>query len=593
MTSLAFSSPESRDLDNNMESQRNPFLDHAILTSFFQSVPFDLKEFKNFRLVCKTWNQASIRQWRQKAWLAVRERSTTVDHSLFQLTLKQFLEMMEIPGDPYQLLGKNHYRRYKVKIGGRWGLGFCGKEQMQFWNNVGPMMTHLKIFQSSIKSLEDFGVILFAKTPNLNFLSLESVGLVYHYYDVELRRIRAREQGISDASDLVWSEILRPTSSSDVQKNLTHLEINLGGASYGLGINWMYLLVRFPNIKSIKLQMFSGQGVYRLFKSLSLVRANCGADVMKNLQKLDLLNSTRTAVGVFCSGTTALLPDFSFPITSLAVDIGVDMRPSRFQELLQLYSYTLRELVVYRGPAVPPFITFPFGVDLPHLNELRLIGPVCQDLKFLRDTPQLKVLVLIDGTKYLEKEVLHSYVDFSLPSVLDKITWTQGLRGGDSMIANTNFSGIELTSVVLPSMVEFVVDQELCNGDQVRELARMLPNIKRLRLGLGNDGFLTVCESWKQLEHLDIEPFDVDEEGILGVLDGQMYRQANLTDLKRLRLLRMGYHSQDRNGGHLTTNSILHGLLVAESLMEVSYAVAPKVKKKVKDMLDAKFPQRQ
>ncbi|ODM90253.1 putative F-box/LRR-repeat protein 23 [Orchesella cincta] len=160
------------------------------------------------------------------------------------------------------------------------------------------------------------------------------------------------------------------------------------------------------------------------------------------------------------------------------------------------------------------------------------------------------------------------------------------------IISSTNFASEPLKNLVLPQMEEFVVGYELCKGSDIEALGRLMPGLKRLRIGLDNEGFKAACKNWTQLRHLDLDPFDVEEEGILGIKDGKKYSQPNITDLKYLASLRIGSPSgNDSTKGWLTQDSVVDGLLVSESLRSVWTRRAPKATVKVRQMFASRFPQ--
>jgi len=98
-------------------------------------------------------------------------------------------------------------------------------------------------------------------------------------------------------------------------------------------------------------------------------------------------------------------------------------------------------------------------------------------------------------------------------------------------IANTDFD--DLIDLVLPSVKSFSIANQLCTGEQIEKLGKIMPNLTKLHVGLGNDGFQMVCKTWKKLENLVIIPFQVEEKGILGTKVGEKcYHLPNITDLQ-------------------------------------------------------------
>jgi len=82
-------------------------------------------------------------------------------------------------------------------------------------------------------------------------------------------------------------------------------------------------------------------------------------------------------------------------------------------------------------------------------------------------------------------------------------------------------------------MEEFSIVSEFCTGDKIEKLAKLMPNVTQLSVGLGNDGFEMVCKMWNKLQSLSIHPFQVDEKGLLGIGTGsECYQLPNITDLK-------------------------------------------------------------
>jgi len=76
------------------------------------------------------------------------------------------------------------------------------------------------------------------------------------------------------------------------------------------------------------------------------------------------------------------------------------------------------------------------------------------------------------------------------------------------------------------------LENQLCTGEQIEKLAKIMPNLINLHVGLGNDGFQMVCEVWKKLNELEIHPFQVDEKHLLGMKTRRShYHYPNLTDL--------------------------------------------------------------
>ncbi|CAL8133377.1 unnamed protein product [Orchesella dallaii] len=501
-----------------------------------------------------------------------------------------------MPDDPHRLLGEKKFHKYKLSSApGRTGF-FSESSMTQFWGKVGASITHLKIMDIRVQQCDLLARVLFEMTPNLVFLSLERniyEGPQYRFIEdvVHIRIMAGR------------TEIEKP-NPSEVQNNLTHFEINWGGVGR-FGINWLYFFLRFPNIKSLKMQEIAenARGQDNVWKfseeflfvtSVRVVQECGGPDCLVKLGYFDILNLKLTATEEFPRWAMRISITTPVPLTSLSLDIGWGRDSvTFFYAMLEDVRVTLKKLLAYRGPYAQDSFSNSLcaGPHMPDLVELKLIGPVFENLNFLSKLPNLKTLVIFDGQTQIKTEVLHSYVDFTLQQLSQKEIPGKAFTDKINVIANTDFTSEQLKCLEMTHMREFIVGHELCNGEQVENLAKLMPSLTKLRLGLGNSGFQVVCEKWNKLSHLDIEPFDVDEDGILGMEDDEKYRQSNLTDLKELITLRMGIHSTDAEKGRLTNASIIDGILVAESLRNVSFQRVPKASKTVREMLVSKFPQ--
>jgi len=75
-------------------------------------------------------------------------------------------------------------------------------------------------------------------------------------------------------------------------------------------------------------------------------------------------------------------------------------------------------------------------------------------------------------------------------------------------------------------------DKKLYLPEEILALGKILPNVKHLNIGLNNYGFRAVCRTWKSLESLKIMPWNIDENGCLGIQEGTLFRLPNIMDLK-------------------------------------------------------------
>ncbi|CAL8143485.1 unnamed protein product [Orchesella dallaii] len=558
----------------------NPMLLYPVLKKIFESSIFNRADLKNFRLVCKEWSNVSLDRWRKEATLNLTDHpppspdddnieSSSEGSRTKALTLSEFLDMVDTPGDRFQLLGTNNFRKFNIKF--RQDLYLSGTDKRIFWEKLGPLMTHLNISNSKISSLQDLAGILFKDIPNIQCLTYvndfpfgrDGDELPYPFGNYETRM-----QGFTST----WNELLRPMNGQILTK-LTKLDINLKLKCFPL--SWVYFFGRVPNIKELTLRSVStdfyevsdaGEStndLLSLVQSLVTVRETLGPSYFSQLKGLHLLNFVDR--GVFPPSILAPLHDLPLGITFLSFDMTLLHSVIAFREMLRLYSDTLEKLYIFQvhhcdRPRVyiPPQPTH--EVKLPNFKEYYLSDPIFHVLDYLKNLSNLRTLEL-------------DYCICLRNCISDDCS-----RG-------------DLQNLVLPQIEELLLSKELCRGVIVKKLGWMMPNLKKLRVGLGSDGFAMLCETWKDLESLEIEPNEVTESAILGSAGGRKYSVPNITDLKELTSFTMGHSEPGTTQGQLSNDSIVYGILACEKLKHVSIAAPPKASKEVKEMLTSKFPQ--
>jgi len=225
------------------------------------------------------------------------------------------------------------------------------------------------------------------------------------------------------------------------------------------------------------------------------------------------------------------------PLKSLSFDAGFNTAKENFNRILEIHRSTLEDLSISRGSYSLPFDNLPSHIVLPKLTNLTLCGPILPSFNFLSQMPSLKSLSLVYNMKpignsghsaIVPAEVLYDYMSLKMfqPGLQ--------LQRPHSLVKRTDFE--QLNGVVHENLEHFSVEDEVYSGAYIKELARLMPRLKSLRVGLKNDGYEMVCRNWGNLETLDIFPYRISEQGFLGVVDGEKYAASNITDFKRKKI---------------------------------------------------------
>ncbi|CAL8105399.1 unnamed protein product [Orchesella dallaii] len=550
MESTSASNSCATDLDSNqqLDNKQNPMLNYVILKNVFDLVPFKLEEFKNFRLVSHVWNECAVPVVRKNAWLNLNANAETHFHNdgrvLRHIPLLDSISYCLQKSQELSLFLNGTLRFKKYLISKELLMIMPERHWINFWGKFGPLMTHLDISDAFIDA-KDFREILFELTPNLKVLIFK-------------RNYLSQTAISSIASNvLVWDERYRPQESS-INKNLTHLTIMNVNIEYtGLPFSWIDIICHFPNLKYLKLSLWSipdGLLALRSFEeflqAVILVRQNCGQHHLVQLQHLDIMEIPENKLFTCLPRRILdLLRQLAFPLSSLGLDIGGEHnRVDRLalKNTLELYSTSLQNLTVYRGFCFKPFLRFHF--QLPHLTQLKLIGYIPKNLYFLKELPMLKTFVLLD--EFSSVGVLNMKTDWSATframKFKAKIRSNPFYDYNNLFPRNTIFSFPNFRGRILPNLETLVVGTQFVDGKQMKNLAKLAPNMKTLQLGMGNSGFRIVCKYWSQLEHMHVVPMDVDEDGIFGVSNGERFRLPNIRDLKSLKSISLGPYSEQR-----------------------------------------------
>ncbi|CAL8135927.1 unnamed protein product [Orchesella dallaii] len=578
-------------------SPQNPMMIDVILKHFFKVIPYNPIQFKTFRLVCRKWRDLSLPRLREDALLKLDERIER--DSSGSLVKGERLQLDSIFQWLYTLLGDNlYFRRFLMEHFSDFSWNII---RTKFWLDFGPEITHLEISHSKIK-YDHLHRILFEKTPNLKVLSLK-----------RNRFLNFPVPNVNDCNEWEWKKEFKPLASR-INNNMKELMIDIIECdTHDFPVSWMEIICHFPKIKILKLQFhkYHFYSHFHPFKSflraLIAARRHCGLDYLVDLEHLDINHVVKhydsfwgTAITAeLPSDMVALLGQLVFPLKTLAFDVRkTETDRLNFTTLLERYSQTLQHLTVfcYLPFSSCPFQeTFPFGVELSQLTELVLIGLIFKNLDFLGHVPQLKKLVIMQdagvgiGIRHMRKEWTEEDSIYKYPSISKEDMLS---LPPPAMISESNFSGPGLSGLLMTHLKTFVVGREYCSKEQVMALSKLMPNLTTLQLGMGNGGFQILSTEWKNLEHLHIDPMDVDDEGLLGMENGEKFRAPNLTDLKRLKTFSVGPTSSNRGGSRaeLTRGAIMYGVLRLQDLEDALFGIVPEAHEELQTVLAAKFP---
>ncbi|CAL8137832.1 unnamed protein product [Orchesella dallaii] len=515
---------------------KNPMLNHVIIKKIFDLIPFKLEEFKNFRLVSHEWNNCAVKFLHQNTWLKLNKRDET-HTTLMDLISHSLKKSHELNPLFNETLG---FKKYLISMQMFWSMDthLC---LLNFWKKFGSRMTHLEISDTHMFP-KDLVRIMLELTPNLQVFIYKNNG-----FFLDQTKISSNAGNV-----LVWDEGFRPQQSS-INKNLTHLTImNLDIEREGFIFNWIDIICHFPNMKNLTLGIYSKSNYLALrsleevLQAVILVRQNCGQHYLAELEHLDIMEIPESFLYQLPLNILLLLRKLAFPLSTLALDIGT--RHNRVDRLalkntLELHSASLQNLTLYQRLRIEPSSMY---FQLPHLTQLILLEFVPKNLYFLRGLPMLKTCVILDG--YSSVGVSNMKMDWSATFGDRKYRVLHTTNGLFYSRENTNFSCRNFGGVILANLETLVVGTQVVDGTEMKNLAKLMPNIKTLQMGMGNAGFRMVCNYWTKMEHLHVEPMDINENGIFGVVNGERYRLPSIKDLKSLKTISLGNSSEQLRG---------------------------------------------
>ncbi|CAL8115090.1 unnamed protein product [Orchesella dallaii] len=490
---------------------KNPLLINVVLDKIFNMMP--VEDLMTSRLVCKLWWESSLPQWRKSCHVQIRGdrqdgswwivKGSTPPHPS-PYSIQNFLDFMEEwgrAGDPFQF---EKFPFHKFNLGYvNLDLSKNSRErrgQLEFWKVVGAQMTHLKISKSAFNNVQTFKMILFELTPKLEALKLDK-----NFYN-GCPRPRFTSPSLGQARPL---EFVKNCQESLKEMNIVLREFDAESLYRSgkcdpieLPLSWAHILGYFPNIVSVHLESLDSEDyncpcLDRFWYTVINLRK--GSPNALNLNVLNIMNAKMNALYALPTSVLSNLKSLHWPLTSLTLDAGVTTGSNVLGEVLHIHAATLKMLTVFRAPYSHPFPNFPFGVQLNSLEELKVIGPICKDLRFLEFMPQLKRLLIGDEDLYKPFEFVLEPADIS----------SMEYKNPESVIVHTDFGLIP--DLVLSHLVEFNGGEEqVCPLEKVPPLARLMPNLKILELKVVGDGGAIdrlrcdVIQYWKDLENVNL-----------------------------------------------------------------------------------------
>ncbi|CAL8084964.1 unnamed protein product [Orchesella dallaii] len=486
---------------------KNPLLIDVVLDKLFPMVL--VEDLKSARLVCKLWWKSSLPQWRKSCLVQIRGDRQDGNRRIVKgsvrpqpspYTIHDFVDFRgkwSGTGDPFQF-EKFPFHKFNLSCVNL-DLSKNGREcrsQLEFWKVVGAQMTHLKISKSAFCNVQTFKMILFELTPKLEALKLEK-----NFYkgcprfsspSIGQSRVSQPLQFVKNYQDSLKeiSIVLREFDAESLYRSGKCDPIELP-------LSWAEILVYFPNVVSVHLENIDTEDYncpsLEGFLETAINLRN-GTPNSLNLNVLNIMNAKMNCLLTLPNGILSHLKALHWPLTSLTLDVGVT-DSNVLREVLHLHAASLKMLTVFRAPYAYPFPNFPFGVQLNFLEELKVIGPIFQDLLFLEFMPQLKRLLI-------GEENLNKPFEFAIePANRSSMEY----KNPDSIIAHTDFGLIP--DLVLNHLVEFNGgDEQVCPMEKLDALAKLMPNLKILELKVVGDGLscADITQNWKGLEKVNL-----------------------------------------------------------------------------------------
>ncbi|ODM93020.1 hypothetical protein Ocin01_13663 [Orchesella cincta] len=299
---------------------------------------------------------------------------------------------------------------------------------------------------------------------------------------------------------------------------------------------WVEFLEHFPNLEKLHLEAIENgsQSIVNapyhqlnsILKAIQILKEKWG-NQRAAITGLNIMNARRHGIFYFVNATIHRFDVLRLPLTSLALDIGIYMIKRGLKLLLEYHAPTIQKLVLYRASFQPPYPDFELGVRMNSLTELGLFGPICENLLFLKYTPNLKVLKLMDesGSDDVSKPFPHlseEPMDFITREGYEEEEFqNEELQITDpyAVVEVTDFTQLENCAV--SSLQVFIGGHEECSPEQIEALAKLMPGLCRLRISVrGVDGLKAICKNWKDMIQVEVTMLgnvwadDFDEAGL-------------------------------------------------------------------------------
>ncbi|CAL8085819.1 unnamed protein product [Orchesella dallaii] len=566
------------DVDGN-----NPFLKEKVIEAIVRVA--DIEDLKTLRLVSKLLWKKSLSRWRQHYRIIIHCGKPDMPPMNGVSTLESFLELNKLPGDPFKLVEFpfKHYHLHCVLV------DLASDEGQYFWNKFGPLMTTLEVSFATVtfESADQFDELLFKKTRNL-----ESLFLNRNWYGTT----RPKPMSVGRVVTLKKEEL---------QRNLKELKISamdfqdvksMDDCKSGvLPLTWFQILAPFPNVEALELcniecDRFKVGGLTKCLQGFKELLSSGNNLSYKKLSIVVTEGMKSPPVyDTFPDEAVKLFSLLRLPLTDFTFDIGIFTKEKVLQTIYQLHAKTLQKLTIFRCPKLEPFPNFPFDTRLNNLTEFRVSPCIVPDLEFLNLMPNLKILHTFekDREDHIHKSrELGEFWFFS----------TTNLLNGSESKDQDGSEEVPWNIKKLPQLEEFIHGVEFCKPRKVVELAKIMPNLKRLRLQVDNIGFSVICKLWKGLEELDIRGSRMNEKGFIGIVSGSQRTFANVTHLTELRCLKTGrnYYPVDGKiqdfGFALGNKSVFKGILQLPNLQTLVAECDQEITDEAYNTLIAKFP---
>lgn len=413
-----------------------------------------------------------------------------------------------------------------------------------FFDRCGPQIHYLELDSCVFYGQSEFRKAIYARCPNLRKLVIKDYKLCDAVYPKSSLSSKKTKGGEMEASEF------------PEQPNLYAISVDMDHET--LPVEWLELFSHFPSIHTLKIYNADIEEVVEVM--LTAIQKIRKKDPKKmTLRHLDVLSASLYAQEVVPNNVCKLLRELRLPLESLTIDFGVETEPKIIKELLEIHAGTLTMLNGYRGPISAPYKKFPFGVELPALEELYMSDRLADNLNFLRFTPNLRKFhirdVVEDRPPHIQTRLVYN-------------TWEP-----------------ELAYTDLQYLQDFRVDYILSEND-LSNLTRWLPNVQILRMILNDKQFAIVCDRWRRLRWLHVGGVDLTDEGITGrriyapedsyefgfYPGGEMeaeeeFVRPNITYLKQLKYFRMD--NEEVLPTKLMDKSAFQGFLLLDNLQEL------------------------